>query len=695
MRKRKCIKGIFVILLLSLFIFSCKENKPKGDEFCWSPDGKKLAMISVESQELLVVDVDAERIQKITSIDSYSGEKAKIYAPAWSPDGQYLLYSKSSKKSLDIFVYSLTESTKTQLDHLPIKENEDFKGKTFPGWSPKINRILWVAWNDLANNQLFSCLPDGTNKRMLVRIIGGKIFPRWSPDGDWVAYSLYKQKDSHENGLWKIDGDGNENNHIFDANEITQFQWSPDGASIAVVQKVDKKLDSGEMQTFYGLSVINPNGENEKLVSEDKFEILEMAWSPNGKQLTFVSKQGDSKDLWMVNIPSLKKTKLSFAPLEENYGWTASGQNVYTIQYSEELIAESKEEKETREILESLRGVKKENMLIRNENFNQKNVDQNIYSYTSNQQTGAAAYFKPNEINFLSSEVYYPVIQFSNGNKVYPARTGGEHISAADELYLNQQYDRSLDHLNHYWNTDLDSADLTSKFDFDLIAKKMDVDKDSSQYNKMLMGLNDGTLLRAIMILRETGQTEKADWIFEQVKKLVLYHTEKIEDRDNLFDEIFWSIIGAYSRYHEFESGIVDLDKFLEIPDLDSAFIAYTYFSQSMFALEDEQYDRGIEKIQSTIRYLPKELAELDDVKDLLSLHRMKAKPGDGPMLAAALLQLIQRFPEDEHVFEIYEMLGDVYLKNGNREKALEAYQHAVALHFDEFEIWDKILEIR
>ena len=58
MKSRSYLKSIIAIILIGLMISSCKENEPKGDEFSWSPDGKKLAMVNVESKELVLVELE-------------------------------------------------------------------------------------------------------------------------------------------------------------------------------------------------------------------------------------------------------------------------------------------------------------------------------------------------------------------------------------------------------------------------------------------------------------------------------------------------------------------------------------------------------------------------------------------------------------------------------------------------------------
>ncbi|HEX9971840.1 MAG TPA: tetratricopeptide repeat protein, partial [bacterium] len=61
-------------------------------------------------------------------------------------------------------------------------------------------------------------------------------------------------------------------------------------------------------------------------------------------------------------------------------------------------------------------------------------------------------------------------------------------------------------------------------------------------------------------------------------------------------------------------------------------------------------------------------------------------------LLVSILQETMRRFSANKDIFQIYDMLGDVYLKQGQREKALEAYQTAVVLNFDRHEIWHKIL---
>jgi Tol biopolymer transport system component len=162
-------------------------------DIAWSPDGKALALFSVDLKSeadvrqvaLSLIDIESQSQEVI-----YTNENAlSVLGLSWSFDRMNLVLSFSNKEDgvngvypSDIYVLNLETRKLTQLTH--------DGNSSFPQWSPAGNVIAYIKYNRQGSeftHSIHLIQGDGTCDTKLPEI-GDAISPTWSPKGENLAF---------------------------------------------------------------------------------------------------------------------------------------------------------------------------------------------------------------------------------------------------------------------------------------------------------------------------------------------------------------------------------------------------------------------------------------------------------------------------------------------------------------------------
>jgi Tol biopolymer transport system component len=188
--------------------------------------------------------------------------------PAYSPDGEWVIFSSNQSGNLDIWAVSTKTGAARRLTNDPAEDWD-------PDFTADGKQIVWSS-NRSGHFEVWIAGADGSGARQLTQDGVDAENPTATPDGNWIVYS---SGNPAKNGVWKIRQDGSQAARLVSGSTLVP-DVSPDGQYCLYVPNTSGKpyqvkvvrLADGSPVSFEILSDIFPRSR----------------WMPDGKAIAFI-----------------------------------------------------------------------------------------------------------------------------------------------------------------------------------------------------------------------------------------------------------------------------------------------------------------------------------------------------------------------------------------------------------------------
>jgi TolB protein len=232
--------------------------------------------------------------------------------PAWSPNGEYIVYAAmlDGDSWIQLYRQSATGGEVTRLTDHP-------KNHSVPAWSPDGSKIAYTRPDYFQEIYVINADGSGPPVNLTNTANQHERNPDWSPDGRTLVFTVARA--SGQIGLFTLDlTDPVAVPQQLTAGRDEEPVWSPDGTRIAFSRRVG--------QFGVELWIIDLDSGIETRVAAENNE-RHPSWSPDGEYLVFVSDRGqDEEHIWKLELSTGQFTQLTFPDpqnpgSEENPTW--------------------------------------------------------------------------------------------------------------------------------------------------------------------------------------------------------------------------------------------------------------------------------------------------------------------------------------------------------------------------------------
>ena len=252
-----------------------------------------------------------------TSLQQLTHEPSQDFYADWSPDGQKIAFISDRSGSWNIWVIRLDGSHPQALtaDHQA----------TSPTWNPDGTMIAYATdresgmrfWTDL-----WTMKSDGSFQKPLGQTPTLKdLVPSWSPDGKYIAFLRMDMTAVPAWRIIRLDMESKQFHEIAsDKILFSRLTWSPNGKEIAFVSDRSGKPE---------LWIMDRDGKETRPITHDGAEKKHPDWSPDGKWIVFASKRAGNFNLWLIHPDGTGLKRLTRSPATDTLpDWSPDGKKI-------------------------------------------------------------------------------------------------------------------------------------------------------------------------------------------------------------------------------------------------------------------------------------------------------------------------------------------------------------------------------
>jgi len=243
------------------------------------------------------------------NLTNSSDPNTSYYAPAISPDGTKIVYSRILNEGWQMFIMDIDGANKTKISPVPMYQGdlivEDLLVDGQPSWSPDGKKIVFLSNRHLISEndfdaEIFTIDLETYEIQQLTNAYGQSRHPWYSPDGTRITFM------SDRDGNWNIyimDADGSNVNRITEDTASDRFpKWSNDGSSIVFHSDRDGSVD---------LFIYDVTTQTMSKITNDPSDNATACFSPDSEWLAYHSDTSGYNNLYILNISSGEKRQIT------------------------------------------------------------------------------------------------------------------------------------------------------------------------------------------------------------------------------------------------------------------------------------------------------------------------------------------------------------------------------------------------